>query len=146
MEYSEYTERAACVILHNDQILLMHRIKNGREYYVFPGGSVEKNDSPTETAIRELQEEFTIDVKIDKKLFENTNTLNNRTRHEHYFLVTNFTGTPTLGGEEKDRMDENNQYYPAWIRISDLANTNLKPDEAKEKVLKFLTGGAKNGI
>lgn len=33
--------RAVAMIVNNEKILLMHRINNGKEYYVFPGGGVE---------------------------------------------------------------------------------------------------------
>lgn len=130
-----YSQRAAAVILRNDQILLMHRQRNGRDYYVFPGGSVEPVESPEQTVTRELQEEFTINILPEKELFQIINPHNDRTREEHYFLVNNFTGTPELGGEEKERMDENNQYSPEWISLSELEELPLFPEEAKTKII-----------
>jgi ADP-ribose pyrophosphatase YjhB (NUDIX family) len=34
-------KRAAAVIIKDGKILLMRRVKNGREYFVFPGGGIE---------------------------------------------------------------------------------------------------------
>ncbi len=34
--------RVAAVIIKDDKILLIRRIKNGQEYYVFPGGGVKE--------------------------------------------------------------------------------------------------------
>ena len=131
----QYPQRAAAVIIQNDQILLMHRQNNGREYYVFPGGGVENGESPDQAVVRELQEEFTINILPEKELFQIINTAYGKTREEHYFLVNNFTGTPELGGEEKERMDENNQYEPAWISLSELEELPLFPQEAKSKIM-----------
>lgn len=38
--------RAAGIIIKDGKILLMRRVKDGREYFVFPGGSIEKNETP----------------------------------------------------------------------------------------------------
>ncbi len=124
-------KRVAAVIIKDGKILLMHRIKDGREYFVFPGGGLKENEDTESAIIREIKEEFTIDIKIEKLIFE----LENQGRQEFYFLVTEFSGEPVLGGEEKDRMAENNQYFPEWKNLSEIKNlSNLYPDEAKLKV------------
>ena len=63
-------QRVAAVIIKERKILLMHRIKDGREYFVFPGGGVEENESLESALVREIKEEFNIDIKIEKLLFQ----------------------------------------------------------------------------
>ena len=56
----------ARVILYNsenDAILLIHRLKNGRDYWVIPGGGAKGNETTVETAIREINEELSIQLK-----------------------------------------------------------------------------------
>ena len=109
----------------------MRRIKNGREYFVFPGGGVEKNESLKNALVREIKEEFNIDIKIEKLLFQ----IKNQGREEFYSLVKEFTGVPKIGGEEKERMNENNQYFPVWLDFRKaLKLPNLYPGQAKTKV------------
>ena len=130
-------ERAVGVIVKNDKVLLMRRIRNGQEYYVFPGGGVEQGES-TETAIvREIKEELSINPKIDKLLFE----IENQGRQEYYYLIKEFSGQPQLGGEEKQRMNENNQYYPVWMELDKLTNLdNLYPELVKKKIMDLPLG------
>lgn len=124
-------KRAAAVIVKDDKILLMRRVKNGREYFVFPGGGIHEGETPEEAAIRELKEEFGISVKIEKLLFK----MENRGKEEFYFLVREFSGTPEIGGEEKEQMSADNQYYPAWKELSEISSlSNLYPEGAREKV------------
>jgi hypothetical protein len=60
-------------------------------------------------------------------------------RMSYFYLVREFTGTPKLGGPEKERMNENNQYYPEWKNLNQLKElTNLYPEEAKNKVEKLM--------
>jgi 8-oxo-dGTP diphosphatase len=127
-------KRAVGIIIKNNKILLMRRVKNGQEYYVFPGGGVEDGENAKMAAIREMNEEVSLDVKLDKLLFK----IDNQGRQEYYFLIKEFKGTPELGGEEKERMDKDNQYYPTWIILDKIPNLdNLYPEEAKERIIKL---------
>jgi len=135
------TKRAVGIIIRNDQILLMHRIKNGVEYFVFPGGSVEAGETVEEALIREIKEELSLDVKkIDKLLFEFfVKNEYDTGRMSYFFLITDFLGEPVLGGPEKERMNENDQYHPYWLDLKDLkATQNLYPELARLALIDHL--------
>jgi len=112
----------------------MHRIKNGQEYFVFPGGGIKENESEEDAVIREVKEELSLDTKIDKLAFQ----IENRGQEELYFLIKEFSGTPKLGSPEKERMNENNQYHPEWIGLDTASNlVNFYPEEARIKLLQL---------
>ena len=100
-----------------------------KEYYAVPGGGVEDGESLEETLIRELKEEFTIDVKIKGYLGkeEDENSIH------HYFSTEIISGTPILGGEELERNNKNNYYEIRKLNIKDIDNINILP---KDKILK----------
>ena len=128
-------QRAVGVIIKENKILLMRRMKNGQEYYVFPGGGVKEGESTETAIIREIREELSLDAKIDKLLFE----IENQGRQEYYYLIKEFSGQPQLGGEEKQRMSADNQYYPVWIEFNELKSLdNLYPELAREKIVEIL--------
>lgn len=56
------------VIVHDNTILLLHRIKKGREYYIFPGGHLIVNEDELDAIKRELKEET--GLSIDEKNVE----------------------------------------------------------------------------
>ncbi len=123
--------RVAGIIIKDGDILLMRRLKNGQEYFVFPGGGMEEGESLGETLKRELKEELSIDAIDYKIAFE----LENKGQKEIYFLVNKFDGKVELGGPEKERMNEDNQYYPEWIKLLKAAGLkNLFPREALIKL------------
>ena len=67
--------RVAGIIKINGGYAFMHRKnvikrKDFREYYTFPGGGLEENETLEEGVIREIKEEFGIKVKVIKKLYE----------------------------------------------------------------------------
>ena len=85
--------------------------------------------------IREIKEEVSLDAEIDKFLFQ----IFNLNREEKYFLITNFTGEVKLGGPEAEMMNENDQYHPMWIDISEIEKMEmLLPKEGREKVAALL--------
>jgi len=128
-------KRVAAIIIENNKILLMRRIKEGQEYYVFPGGGIEGNESTEDAIIREVKEELSLDAKIDKLLFQ----IENRGQEELYFLIKEFSGIPELSGPEKERMNGNNQYYPVWLDLNKALNLpNLYPEEARQRIKKLI--------
>jgi len=123
--------RVAGVIIKDGKILLMRRIKNGEEYYVFVGGHVESGETVEDALKREIKEEVSLDIKKYEKIFE----LENRGEDWICYLIVEFTGKTELGGPEKERMKKSNQYYPEWwelMRATELKN--LFPREAVKKL------------
>ncbi|MEI8328023.1 MAG: NUDIX domain-containing protein [Candidatus Taylorbacteria bacterium] len=59
--------RATAIVIRDGHALLIHR-KNEKEYFVFPGGGVEKGETPERAVIREVMEETSIEVRLVKLL------------------------------------------------------------------------------
>ncbi|KAA3658338.1 MAG: NUDIX domain-containing protein [Calditrichaeota bacterium] len=125
--------RACLVILKNQrEILLIRRKKGENEYWVFPGGGVEAGETATEAAVREAQEELSLDISPGPVLFE----LTNLGRKEIYFLVKKYSGTIALGsGPERKRQNQTNMYEFHWIAQEAVQDINLKPSVAVLKLL-----------
>ena len=58
------------IILNQGKILLIHRLKSGQEYYVLPGGSIEKGETPQQAAIREIKEETNLDIYLERLVWK----------------------------------------------------------------------------
>ena len=55
-------QRVEVIIIEKGKILLVHRIKKGKEYYVVPSGGIEKGENIGQAAVREVKEETGLDV------------------------------------------------------------------------------------
>lgn len=61
-------ERISGVLVRGKSVLLLHRIKKDREYFVFPGGHRIRGESDLEALKREMQEELNIEIAAGAKL------------------------------------------------------------------------------
>ena len=114
------------IIIEDNKLLTMFRRKvkkdgSVKEYYVIPGGGLEENETLEENVIRELKEEFNVDIEIVKFLSteEYEDTIAN------YFLCKRVNGTPKLGGEELERMTSENYYEIRYIDLKDIDNYDI---------------------
>lgn len=114
------------IIIEDGSVYAMfrRRIKDDgavKEYYVIPGGGIEGNETLEENVIREMKEEFSVDVKIDGYLGkdEGEDTI------AHFFACSIVNGTPCLGGEELERCTESNYYEIRKVLINDLDKVDI---------------------
>ena len=136
-------KRAGAIIIQDNKILLIRRLVEGRgEYWVFPGGGVEKGETEEQTMAREVQEELSLTVTESKLLFDiyNPFTMGKYPpRQEYYYLVTGFIGEVKLGGGEAEKMNETDQYYPTWVELAKIKSMdNLVPAVVKDKLTQIL--------
>lgn len=123
----------ARVIIYNPDltaILLIHRQKKQRNYWVVPGGGANRSETPRETAIREINEELRIELTPAqlRQLF---------VIDDEYFFLTDYRqkAVPDISGEEKERSTSTNVYRPAWVSLSELLKINLMPPALSSKIL-----------
>ena len=114
------------IIIEDGKVYAMfrRRIKDDgtiKEYYVIPGGGINENETLEENVIREMKEEFSVDVKIKGYLGkdESDETI------AHFFSCSIINGTPKLGGEELERCTEQNYYEIRKVAIEDLDKVDI---------------------
>ena len=131
--------RAGGILIENGKVLLIHRIKDNDEYYVFPGGGIETNETIEQATKRELLEETGIEVELIEK--NPRYILKNETGIQYFSLVKRVKGIigTGKGPEFTDKSyEKHGKYIVEMISIKDIVNEkiNLVPLEIKEKFLK----------
>src|SRR5512141_2772207 len=116
--------RAAAIIIRNQNLLLIHRRRPGRDYYTLPGGGVEFDESNEEACMREVKEETGLDVLDIQPVLH----FSNLGRHEFYFLTRVSEGEPVLGGNEAIHQSPENFYAFEWADAARLEQLNLLPE------------------
>ena len=140
--------RVAGIIFINGGVALMHRTevkkrKDYQEYYTFPGGGLEEGETPEEGTIREIKEEFGIDVKVIKRLYEmNSEKFNQK---EIFYLCEYVSGKFGTGNGPEFSNDpkyiDSGKYLPEIIKKDEIKNLLLLPTEIKEKFVEDLEKG-----
>ncbi|HCM1310235.1 TPA: NUDIX domain-containing protein [Vibrio parahaemolyticus] len=127
-------QRVSALILNrkNAEILLIKRFKEGRNYWVFPGGGVEPEELLEQAIVREVFEETSLRIDNYQEIF----SVVNRGRKEHFYLVNVqfFEPKLSLHSPERQTQSSSNLYELTWVKLNDLSKLDLVPVEAKEIV------------
>lgn len=124
-------DRGSVVLIQNNKVGLIKRIREDSVYYVFPGGGIEEGETPEAGAKREALEEVGITVNIQECIAKvNFNGT-------QYFFLAEITGGTFGTGQGEEYTDEKRNrgtYLPIWVDIDELHSVDVKPKEVAIKV------------
>lgn len=129
--------RAVAILIKDNEILLMWRNKEGKEYWTFPGGGVEGDEKIEEAIIRELREETTVEGKVEKLLYHQIydhESDNNWGSEQYFYLCSYVLGEPKLREDspEAEKMKTGtNLFEPQWVPLEKLTSLLLYPLEIR---------------
>ena len=133
--------RVAGIIPMKNGFAFMHRtgVKNHPigDYYTFPGGGLEENESLEQGTIREIKEELGINVKIIKKLYELEKGEVNK---KEYFYLCEYIGGEFGTGDGPEfsnnpKYIDRGKYIPEIVSRHDIENICLLPTEIRDKFI-----------
>jgi 8-oxo-dGTP pyrophosphatase MutT (NUDIX family) len=132
--------RSRVIIVRNQHIALIKRQRDGRIYYVVPGGGKEPGETPEQTAIRESFEELGLKVTIDRLLAKVV--FHGR---EQFYFVARVTGGHFGTGKGPEMIGkyppERGTYTPVWIPLKSVEAIDLYPPAIAALVSKAATTG-----
>ena len=136
---------AGGICIKDESVLLIYRLNKekdfNQEYFMFPGGEVEEDESLEDALVREF-DEAGVKVKMGE-LFYSTEEDEDKAG-DYYYLCDYMLGelSATKDKEEGERMKDGLQIYtPMWVPLSDLDNLIVYPEDLKNKVLFELSSG-----
>jgi 8-oxo-dGTP pyrophosphatase MutT (NUDIX family) len=132
--------RAAVVIVENGRVALIERVRDGRTYFVFPGGGVEVGETPENAAVREAEEELGVYVKLGDLI----NVAYGDGREQRYYLASISGGTFGTGrGTEMMTSGETAKgtYRPVWMDLNLLTEFDVRPRPLSEKLASGICTG-----
>lgn len=131
--------RVAGILPIENGFAFMHRVgvKNHPigDYYTFPGGGREGNETLEDGTKREIKEEFGIDVEVVKQLYSLENGEVNK--KEYFYLCKYISGKFGTGDGPEFSNDpkyaDRGQYIPEIIDRRDIEKITLLPTEIRDK-------------
>lgn len=137
--------RAAAIVIHDDKLLVMYR-KKEQEYFTFPGGGVEVGETNEQAVVREVSEETSLTVEVQKLVYE----LHYDNGDIHYFFLCKYlSGVPSVRpgtNEYVDNEQGGNIHIPQWLSLSDLSTTTLYPFEVRDRLTRDLQQGLSDAV
>jgi 8-oxo-dGTP diphosphatase len=137
--------RAAGIVIKNPYILLIERKTDEEHYFVFPGGGVEEGETPEQAAVRELEEETSILVDLDRLVFKLTYFEQRPERNTQLFYLCKYvSGEPSLhsASEELAYMNAGNGVYiPQWVPLDRIQSLTLYPFYIRDRLLDDIENG-----
>ena len=132
--------RVAGIVAMEDGFVFMHRVgveknKDYQEYYTFPGGRLEEEETPEEGTIREIKEEFGVNVKVVKKLYE---IYSERFERKELFFLCEYidgefgTGDGPEFSNNPDYADCG-KYLPEIVKKEEVKDILILPQQIKVK-------------
>ena len=124
-------DRGSCILVKDQKIVLIKRIREGIVYYVFPGGGIEDGETPEEATKREALEELEVKIHVDDcfQIIQYNGT-------QYFFKAKIIEGNIGNGqGEEfTDPTRNRGTYEPMWIPIGNLHLIDVRPSEVAASI------------
>jgi mutator protein MutT len=137
------TKRVRAIIIEQDKILLINRIKGSNSYWVIPGGAVEPGESHEQAVKRECFEELGINIEVQNLFLQRIADKPEAKGQQEFFYLCNIIdgqiGTGQ-GPEFQVGTQYKGEYRIKWINLKDLPEINLKPEEVKNKIIQLTNG------
>ncbi len=108
---------AGCIVLQENKVLLIKKKSNN--WFEIPGGTIEGNETPEQTAIREMKEEICCDVEILSLYQEQEFEHKGKLYHGTWFLGK-------VSSQQKPKIGESQEYSEiAFIPLEQLSEMSL---------------------
>jgi 8-oxo-dGTP diphosphatase len=115
--------RAAVAVVHQGRLLLVEHTKNGKSYWLLPGGGLEWGESLHDSVTRELREETGLEVAPGEVLFVSETLAPDGSRHLVHLVFT----AELVGGEITVPVDEDRITDVRWIELQKVPALTLHP-------------------
>ena len=124
--------RSRVVVLNgHHEVALISRHTANADYYTLPGGGIEKGEEDYEAAVREVQEELGLAVRLE-------DFLGMAGKQSVFLARVENRPSLTLSGPELAKASEDNTYTPLWVPLEQLVSLRVHSRDVKSMLLHYL--------
>lgn len=147
MRYTTYSmaDAARAILIENDMMLVMERIKNNQRYFTLVGGRKNDNETIEQCLVREIREETGLEITDYSQVYyePHTEPYNN----QYIFICTVAPHADIKLGEysEEAQLNQNpyqeNKHTPMWVPVKSFATLPFRTPQLQEYIVKALKKG-----
>ena len=139
--------RAGVIAIRDGEIALIERVRDGRRYWVLPGGGIEAGETAAQAAAREAREELGVDVELGPMLVELLARHPDGTPGHHlYFAASLDNFDIRVVGPELEERDRSGTYCAVWVGLDALASMDVRPPEIATLIVRHRDGRWPEGL
>ncbi|HVX48367.1 MAG TPA: NUDIX domain-containing protein [Candidatus Saccharimonadales bacterium] len=110
------------IVIHDGRILLMERWRGTLHYFSIPGGGIEPGETPQQTVVREIAEETTVTVKVNRQVLE----MRDGGFSHKIYLCEYIDGHPHMPDDAPEAAHgPENRFQPGWVSLDELPELPL---------------------
>ncbi|MFA6995007.1 MAG: NUDIX domain-containing protein [Patescibacteria group bacterium] len=130
-------QRVRAIIIKNNKLLTIKRVKKDSTYFVFPGGGVEPGEKPEDALKRECREELGVEVGIKEKFGSEIFERGEIEQEINFYICEIITGKIGTGDgpEYAPNTSYEGSYEIKWLAINSLSNFNLQPIKIRDEIM-----------
>lgn len=137
---------ARAIIIENNRILVMRRLKAGNQYYTLVGGGIKEGETLEQGVIREVLEETGLEVIQAQPVFVE---LHPEPYNEQYIFLCTVAPhaehiTVAADSEEKKLADhsmQSNVHTPLWVDFGSFPHLAFRTPQLQEAIIKSIKKG-----
>ncbi len=122
-------DRARLIIVRDGRMAVIERFRQGRHYWLFPGGGVEEGETIEQAARREGTEELGLAVSLGplRALVHYRLEYGSVQRHWCFEATVDSDDIKIAGGPELDDRPEHGTYEAVWLGLDDIGGRDVYP-------------------
>lgn len=131
-------KRVRAIICEEDRYLFIHRVREDKEYWVFPGGGVEDDDASLEAAlIRECEEELGVQIEVGELFTKTYFVMDGEEQEQHIYFCTIISGDigTGQGPEFQEDTGYEGSFEAEWVHIAEMKDKYILPEEVKDMLI-----------
>jgi 1-acyl-sn-glycerol-3-phosphate acyltransferase len=132
------------IVIRDGKLLAVKRVRDGQEYYVLPGGRMDKGETAREAAAREVLEETNLECTPTRLLYKYDFKTEKEDQKAHWYGLQSYYYCVYKSGEVQitdaeeytDTDRSRGTYEPVLLDIGDLKKTDLRPNCVRDQLIK----------
>ena len=136
-------DAARAIIIENDKMLLMHRNKDGKEYFTLVGGRVNGQETPEQALVREIKEETGLDLTSCRLVYVEDHAAPHNRQYIFLCQVAPHGAIAIQDTSEESLLNKlsTNLHEPLWVNVSLFPGLSFLTMELQKAIVTALKKG-----